>query len=66
MKEKKPKTKEHKIIDACIAGEVLAIIGIIVLGTIKMPIPEIVMKFYGLCMAVAFAMIVILIIKSKK
>lgn len=57
--------KEKKVIYACIIGEVIAVVGIIVLGILKKPIPIFVMDFYGFCMVVAFIMIVIRIRKNR-
>lgn len=46
-----------KGIYVCIIGEVIAMFGMIMLGIMKRPIPEIVIGFYGFCMVSAFILL---------
>jgi uncharacterized membrane protein YfcA len=63
---RKGNIKEKNIICACIIGEALATIGILVLGAMKRHIPEFIIGFYGFCMIVVFIMIAIIIRNNKK
>lgn len=57
---------EKRIVCACIIGEIIAVVGIIVLASLKKHIPTFIMGFYGFCMIIAFIMIVVIMIKKSR